>query len=313
MSVMEDPAGGVKAQGAETVPGAPRVPGVPGGPGVPGVPGVPGALGVPGAPGGPGVLWGSGVPGVPGAPCVPGVPGRKPVRATAPPPPSPSGRLQGPARGGAAVVVVRSALGPYLALVTESPAAVPLTEGHLRVGLGGAAQATGAIGGIPAEERPDAGGRGAEGGNYGRASGEHADATTPACADVLYGAGGPGHAARVLLRYPGCLLVTVRDADGGGRCVALARGGGAPVAVTAAGGPPISGREHALIASALHAWLEAGLPLSALASAEWSFPWPGREPADEAPGAQGARWAGVVLSPLSPLSLLPPLAAKAIW
>ncbi|GAA2353098.1 hypothetical protein [Streptomyces cuspidosporus] len=202
-----------------------------------------------------------------------GAPGPKSVHAT------------GWVGGGAAVVVVRSALGPYLALITECTADASLSDGHLRADLGGAA-----------------------------------DATTLTCADVLYGSvGDPGHAARVLRRYPGCLLTTVRDADGadgGGRCVALARGGGVPVAVTAAGGPPISGREHALIASVLHAWLEAGLPLSALASAEWSFPWPGREPADEAPGAQGTRWAGVVLSPLSPLPLpplLPPLAAKAIW
>ncbi|MEU7239146.1 hypothetical protein ACI2L4_06825 [Streptomyces sparsogenes] len=197
-------------------------------------------------------------------------------------PGSPSHPAQGTGHGSATVVVVRSALGPYLALITECPAGKPLADGHLRVDLGGAA-----------------------------------DATTLTCADVLYSSvGDPGHAARVLRRHPGCLLVTVRDADGGGRCVALARGGGAPVAVTAAGARPVSGREHALIASALHAWLEAGLPLSALASAEWGFPWPGREPAGEAPGAQGARWAGVVLSPLSPLSpppLLPPLAAKAIW
>ncbi|WP_141713027.1 hypothetical protein [Streptomyces sparsogenes] len=175
------------------------------------------------------------------------------------------------------MVVVRSALGPYLALITESPAGYPPADGHLRVDLGGAA-----------------------------------DATTLTCADVLYGSvGDPRHAARVLRRYPGCLLATVRDADGadgGGRCVALARGGGAPVAVTAAGGPPVSGREHALIASVLHAWVEAGLPLPALAGAEWAFPWPGREPAGEAPGAQGARWAGVALSPLSPLS---PLASPA--
>ncbi|MEU1664574.1 hypothetical protein ABZ547_13330 [Streptomyces sparsogenes] len=199
-----------------------------------------------------------------------GAPGPKPVHAT------------GPVGGSAAVVVVRSALGPYLALITECPAGNPLADGHLRVNLGGAA-----------------------------------DATTLTCADVLYGSvGDPRHAARVLRRYPGCLLATVRDPDGGGRCVALARGAGAPVAVTAAGGPPLSGREHALIASVLYAWVEAGLPLSALAAAEWTFPWPGREPADEAPGAQGARWAGVVLSPsspLSPLPLLPPLVAKAIW
>ncbi|MER6144735.1 hypothetical protein ABT174_32675 [Streptomyces sparsogenes] len=197
-------------------------------------------------------------------------------------PGSPSQLARGTGQGSAAVVVVRSALGPYLALITERPVGNPLADGHLRVDLGGATEAT-----------------------------------TLTCADVLYGGvGDPRHAARVLRRYPGCLLATARDADGEGRCVALARGGGAPVAVTAAGGPPISGREHALIASVLHAWLEAGLPLTALASAEWTFPWPGREPADEAPGAQGARWAGVVLSPLSRLSLpplLPPLAAKAIW
>lgn len=71
------------------------------------------------------------------------------------------------------------------------------------------------------------------------------------CADVLYGLGAPELAASLLERYPGCLLVSVRDAAG--RCVTLSRTG-KRIVVT-----PVRGDlEHALLASLLHQWL-AGL------------------------------------------------------
>jgi hypothetical protein len=195
--------------------------------------------------------------------------------------------LRGACAQGAAVVVVRSALGPYRALIHEAPPDARKAEGHLRVAW-----------------------------DSGRADGCNRHAAEPqidtagsaawarACADVLYGIGAPEHAARTLRRYAGCLLATARDAEDGGRCVAVARGG-TPVAVTATGAGPACGREHALMASLLHAWLEAALPLEALASAVWTFPWPGRRgPAGGAWVSPGARIVRVALSPLAP---------KAIW
>lgn len=68
------------------------------------------------------------------------------------------------------------------------------------------------------------------------------------CADVLYGAGDPALAEELLARYPGCLLVSVRD--GSGRCVTLSRTGRRICAA------PVTGeREHAQLAAALHRWL----------------------------------------------------------
>lgn len=68
------------------------------------------------------------------------------------------------------------------------------------------------------------------------------------CADVLYGVGCEELAERVLARYPGCLVVSVRDA--GGRCVTVTRTG-ARIAV-----PYIAGaREQAVLATAVHRWL----------------------------------------------------------
>ena len=68
------------------------------------------------------------------------------------------------------------------------------------------------------------------------------------CADVLYGAGDPALAEELLARYPGCLLVSVRD--GSGRCVTLSRTGRRICAATVTGE-----REHAQLAAALHRWL----------------------------------------------------------
>ncbi|WP_329130274.1 hypothetical protein OG552_06750 [Streptomyces sp. NBC_01476] len=76
------------------------------------------------------------------------------------------------------------------------------------------------------------------------------DRTLLACADVLYGAGGPQAAARLLRRHPGCLLVSVRDEHG--QCTTLTRTG---VLITA--GPVRGGEEHALFASMVHRWLVA--------------------------------------------------------
>jgi hypothetical protein len=70
------------------------------------------------------------------------------------------------------------------------------------------------------------------------------------CADVLYGAGDPALAEELLARYPGCLLVSVRD--GAGRCVTLSRTG-RRICVA-----PVTGeREHAHLAAALHRWVVA--------------------------------------------------------
>lgn len=66
------------------------------------------------------------------------------------------------------------------------------------------------------------------------------------CADVLYGAGEPALAARLLKSYPGCLLASVRDRVDG-RCTAAVRGG-----VRIEAGLVRSEREHARIASTLY-------------------------------------------------------------
>jgi hypothetical protein len=68
------------------------------------------------------------------------------------------------------------------------------------------------------------------------------------CADVLYGTGVPERAAALLRRYPGCVLVSLRDAHG--RCTTLSRWGG-PIVLE----PVRSGSEHALAVAMLHQWL----------------------------------------------------------
>jgi hypothetical protein len=71
------------------------------------------------------------------------------------------------------------------------------------------------------------------------------------CADVLYGTGGPQLAEQLLERYPGCLLVCLRDARG--RCVALSRTGRQ---ITVSTVPPVGKElEHAFLAAMLHRWL----------------------------------------------------------
>lgn len=74
------------------------------------------------------------------------------------------------------------------------------------------------------------------------------------CADVLYGLGDPALAERLLERYPGCLLVSLRDTAG--RCVTLTRSGRRITVASVAGAA-----EHVRLASALHRWL---VELSAL-------------------------------------------------
>jgi hypothetical protein len=71
------------------------------------------------------------------------------------------------------------------------------------------------------------------------------------CADVLYGLGSTERAAALLERYPGCLLVSLREPTG--RCVTLSRTG-RRIVVT----PVRDDLEHAALASLLHQWL-AGL------------------------------------------------------
>lgn len=74
------------------------------------------------------------------------------------------------------------------------------------------------------------------------------------CADVLFGTGGPRQAAELMHRYPGCLLVSLRD--GTGRCVTLVRAAGG-VAVRVHCG--VAGRgAHAVLASRLYARVVAG-------------------------------------------------------
>ncbi|NUS12821.1 MAG: hypothetical protein HOY69_15700 [Streptomyces sp.] len=76
------------------------------------------------------------------------------------------------------------------------------------------------------------------------------------CADVIYGRGGPLRAAAVLRRYPGCLLVSLRD--GGGRCVTLVRAGRGRVAVHVHTG--INERhDHAELVARLYARLVGGV------------------------------------------------------
>jgi hypothetical protein len=75
------------------------------------------------------------------------------------------------------------------------------------------------------------------------------------CADVLYGSGTLPLAAALLVRYPGCLLVSLRDA--GGDCVTLARTGGGRVDVRVRRG--VRTREgHTAIVTGLYARLVAG-------------------------------------------------------
>jgi hypothetical protein len=68
------------------------------------------------------------------------------------------------------------------------------------------------------------------------------------CADILYGTGDPESATLLLERYPGCLLVSLRDARG--RCVTVSRGG-----MRSTISPVLNEHEHALIVSMLHQWL----------------------------------------------------------
>jgi hypothetical protein len=76
-----------------------------------------------------------------------------------------------------------------------------------------------------------------------------------ACADVLYGDGSFERARELLRRYPGCLVVLVREACTG-QCVAVMRTGLAGKVDPADGGP-VGDDEFAALASALHAWLVA--------------------------------------------------------
>lgn len=75
------------------------------------------------------------------------------------------------------------------------------------------------------------------------------------CADVLFGRGAPPRAAELLSRYPGCLLVSLRDADG--RCVTLARVGAGRVEARVCGDVH-GGRDHAALADRLYRRLVAG-------------------------------------------------------
>ncbi len=82
-----------------------------------------------------------------------------------------------------------------------------------------------------------------------------------ACADVLYGTGSPRSAVPLLRRYPGCLLVSLRD--GRGWCVTLARivradSEGALVCVLQVRTGVLSRRDHALLASRFYGRLVAG-------------------------------------------------------
>ncbi|QHC21981.1 hypothetical protein [Streptomyces sp. GS7] len=91
-----------------------------------------------------------------------------------------------------------------------------------------------------------------------------ADETARQCADVLYGSGGAERARWLLRRYPGALFVLLRA--GGSRCVAVARTG--VRAVTAVGdGRTARGWDPVPLASLLHMWVVALLPLEMLASA----------------------------------------------
>jgi hypothetical protein len=81
-----------------------------------------------------------------------------------------------------------------------------------------------------------------------------ADEAWRSCADVLLGAGEPGLADALLRRYPGCLLASVRDEQGG--CTAVMRTG-VRITVTCGNGPgpAITAHAHAQLASLLHDWL----------------------------------------------------------
>ncbi|MFE6688757.1 hypothetical protein ACFVFQ_20075 [Streptomyces sp. NPDC057743] len=91
-----------------------------------------------------------------------------------------------------------------------------------------------------------------------------ADETARQCADVLYGTGGLRLANRLLSRYPGCLFVLLHG--GGSRCIAVVRTG-ARVTTTVRCDRAPHGGDQSLLASLLHAWLAALLPLEWLASA----------------------------------------------
>lgn len=86
------------------------------------------------------------------------------------------------------------------------------------------------------------------------ADGGHTDDETGAaetsrrCADILYGTGDPESARLLLERYPGCLLVSLRDARG--RCVSVSRTGVCGTIAFVR-----DDREHALLVSVLHQWL----------------------------------------------------------
>ncbi|WP_150130492.1 hypothetical protein [Streptomyces sp. 150FB] len=79
------------------------------------------------------------------------------------------------------------------------------------------------------------------------------DGTWLSCADVLYGTGGPELADGLLRRYPGALLVVVRD-RGDGRCTAVTRDGARIPAGRVRGA-----WEHAVLASVLHALFRVAL------------------------------------------------------
>jgi hypothetical protein len=81
-----------------------------------------------------------------------------------------------------------------------------------------------------------------------------ADEAVRSCADVLYGTGCPELATELLRRYPGCMVVAVRDARGG--CLCLSRDG-VRVVVAARSGAAMPVPEQALLASLLHVWRSA--------------------------------------------------------
>ncbi|MGW5355132.1 hypothetical protein ACWERV_32015 [Streptomyces sp. NPDC004031] len=74
-------------------------------------------------------------------------------------------------------------------------------------------------------------------------------------ADVLFGTGAPDLAAKLIRRYPGCLVVSLRD--GSGRCVTLVRAAGGGVVVRVHSGVG-SACAHAVLVSLLYGQLVAG-------------------------------------------------------
>lgn len=85
-----------------------------------------------------------------------------------------------------------------------------------------------------------------------------ADEALTACGDVLYGAGRSGRARELLRRYPGCLIVVVREPRSG-RGLAVTRTGPAAT-VCRVGGGPVRAGDLAAVARVLHAWMLAVRP-----------------------------------------------------